>query len=413
MSAIDGTTSDDILNGTTSDDYLYAKSGNDKLYGNLGQDTLEGHEGNDTLYGDNDSDLLRGGVGNDSLHGGDGNDTMYGGQRGSQIEVDSLTGEVGQDLFVLGTYHGNFYSQGGNSDYAIITDFEKGQDRVLLDEGSYRLETSPIAGRSGTAIYSGSELIGILEGVDSSGLAFGDNGFTTILSLHGETSISNDVVVEAESLELDGDQVEDYGAGEQLIRLGGRAASGTASLTADSYDLSGAYDLSIDYFDESDGQANLEVFINGSSVGTWILDEDSEGRLASESNRRTHTLEGLAINSGDTIEIVGTSDGTEWARIDNLVFSPVTVENRIGSLTAGVTETGSLNADNTVDTYSFQLSAAGNLDLDLSATSGSYEVLNMPNCSGNSTRRSHHQHILKPSCCQHVPRLDANSPPGF
>lgn len=371
MSAFYDTISDDSLNGTIEHDYLYATLGNDELHGNSGEDTLEGHEGNDILYGDDDDDLLRGGIDNDFVYGGKGNDEIYGGQRGTHIELDYLTGNEGQDLFVLGSFHGNYYAQAGDSDYAVITDFEPGKDRVLLDEGTYSLGLSPISGRSGTAIYSGSELLGILEGVDSTGLAFGNNGFTTILSLNGETSISSDITIEAESLELNGYQIQDYGTEEQIIGLpDGTTASGTATLAVDDYNLSGAYDLSIDYFDENDGQANIEVLVNGNSAGIWTLDADPGGGLPSETNRLTHTIEGLVINPGDTIEIVGTPDGTEWARIDKLAFSPVTVEESIGYLTAGVTKTGSLNAENTSDTYSFKLGAEGNLDLDLTATSG-------------------------------------------
>ena len=372
MSAVYGSISNDSLNGTADNDYIYAKLGDDELHGNLGEDTLEGHEGNDTLFGDEDRDILRGGVGDDDIFGGQGDDTIYGGQRGTHVEIDYLTGNEGQDLFVLGSYHGNYYAQAGNSDYALITDFEVGQDRVLLDEGTYSLDASPISGISGTAIYSGSELLGILDGVDSTELAFGDNGFTTVLSLNGETSISSDIVIEAESLQLNHYQIQDYGSGEQIIGLpDGTTASGTATLAVDDYDLSGAYDLSIDYFDENDGQANIEVLVNGNSAGTWTLDADPDGGLPGETNRLTHTIEGLVINPGDTIEIVGTPNETEWARIDRLAFSPVTVEKSIGYLTAGVTKTGSLDAENTSDTYSFKLNAEGNLDLDLTATSGS------------------------------------------
>ena len=372
MSAIYGTTLNDVLDGTFGNDYIYAKLGDDILRGNSGEDTLEGHEGNDTLYGDNDDDILRGGTGNDSAFGGNGDDTISGGQRGNHIEIDYLTGNAGQDLFVLGSFHGNYYSQAGNSDYAVVTDFEKGQDRILLDEGNYTLGASPISGISGTAIYSGGELLGILEGVDDSGLAFGDNAFTTILSLNGETSISSDIFVEAESLQLDNYQVENYSAGGQIIRLpAGTTNPGTATLTANDYGLSGAYDLSIDYFDEDDGQATIEVLVNGNFVDSWTFNEDPGGQVPNESNRRTYTIEGVVINPGDTIEIIGNRDQTENARIDHLTFSPATVENTIGYLTAGVTETGSLNANNSSDTYSFKLSAAGNLDLDLSAISGS------------------------------------------
>ncbi|MEM6612706.1 MAG: calcium-binding protein [Cyanobacteria bacterium P01_C01_bin.72] len=190
--------SNDFLYGYGDDDLLNGRRGNDELYGDrgptevptgiAGNDTLNGGRGNDKLYGDGADDLLNGGSGNDSLDGGIGFDTLLGGtgddflvggQRGNHIEIDELTGGSGEDVFAFGNYHGNLYSNGGDSDYGVITDFDPSNEIVRLDLGSYSFGASPIAGISGTAIYDDSELIGILEGVSQNSVVFENVGFET------------------------------------------------------------------------------------------------------------------------------------------------------------------------------------------------------------------------------------------
>lgn len=186
----------DFLYGYGDDDLLLGKGGNDELYGDrgpegihtgiAGNDTLNGGSGNDKLYGDGANDLLDGGSGNDTMDGGvgydtllggSGNDFLVGGQRGNHIEIDELTGGEGVDTFAFGNYHGNLYSNGGDSDYGVITDFDPSNEIVRLDMGNYSFGASPIAGISGTAIYDNSELIGILEGVSQHSVVFENTGF--------------------------------------------------------------------------------------------------------------------------------------------------------------------------------------------------------------------------------------------
>lgn len=195
-----GTFSSDSIYGYGSGDRIFGRGGDDTIYGDRGpkevpigqpgDDYINGGAGSDRIFGDGGNDTILGGLGNDNLYGnlgydellgGAGNDFLVGGQRGNHVEIDTLTGGSGSDKFVLGDYHGNFYSVAGNSDYALIKDFQTGQDTVQLDLGNYSLGVSPIAGISGAAIYEGGELLGILEGVNRFGLQFEDNAFTTTL----------------------------------------------------------------------------------------------------------------------------------------------------------------------------------------------------------------------------------------
>jgi Ca2+-binding RTX toxin-like protein len=200
--AIDGygNTLNNTIIGNDANNFLYGDDGNDTLYGRSGDDELRGNAGQDTLYGEAGNDLLRGGYQNDTLLGGDGDDTLVGGNfldaNPGQGEIDTLTGGAGNDTFVLGTgaagpgtanavYYDDgvaTFGPGGQSDYALITDFTDGQDRIQLRApgiifDGYNIVNETINGVSGAAIYKTgfltSELIGLVKGVDASALTIG------------------------------------------------------------------------------------------------------------------------------------------------------------------------------------------------------------------------------------------------
>ena len=105
------------------------------------------------------------------------------------------------------------------------------------------------------------------------------------------------------------------------------AGTGEVSFKAEDYGLSlfneTTYDLEISYFDENDGKAEIQVLINGGVVGEpKILNENTSSGFPTENTRREYIVEDLVINSSDTITIRGIADGDEWARIDNISFSP-------------------------------------------------------------------------------------------
>lgn len=139
------------------DNYLEGYGGNDVIFAGQGKDTLSGGNQNDFLGGDNGSDTLLGGEGNDSLYGAqyanygytDGTGKFYPVDyaKYGQGEVDTLTGGAGNDSFVLGMSNAIFYQDSttgsGAQDYALITDFVVGQDKILLNgsASNYGLST--------------------------------------------------------------------------------------------------------------------------------------------------------------------------------------------------------------------------------------------------------------------------------
>ena len=86
---------------------------------------------------------------------------------------------------------------------------------------------------------------------------------------------------------------------------------------------SGTYDLEISIYDENDGTSSFAVFINDDFVGNYLAQEDLQTGGIGRRNLTSFTLEGLAINQGDSIRIAGAAEGGEFARIDKLEFTPV------------------------------------------------------------------------------------------
>ena len=160
-----GEGADSLIGGDGNDFYMIdnmsdvvleiSGKGTDSVLANLGVYTLAGNAevlilgtgttgvGNlldNTLIGNSLSNLFTGNAGNDSLFGNTGDDNLTGCANlatGGKGEIDTLTGGVGSDVFILGNALGVFYNDAlaaniGQSDYALITDFTVGKDILKL-----------------------------------------------------------------------------------------------------------------------------------------------------------------------------------------------------------------------------------------------------------------------------------------
>jgi Ca2+-binding RTX toxin-like protein len=94
------------------------------------------------VLGTQNNDVITGNRGNNSLNGGAGDDIITGTVRQGALpnsnEIDILTGGSGNDTFVLASGSTLFYNGGGFNDFARITDFAFGADRIDLGEGNYQ-----------------------------------------------------------------------------------------------------------------------------------------------------------------------------------------------------------------------------------------------------------------------------------
>jgi hypothetical protein len=118
---------------------------------------ITGTQGNDIkIFGGSGKDALFGDLGNDLLQGGEGDDDISGSTTdSSRDEIDTLSGGLGSDHFSFGRSKTVYYSNGGDSDYAIITDFDSGTDKIWLVgwASDYMLAPSPEGLPEGTGIY--------------------------------------------------------------------------------------------------------------------------------------------------------------------------------------------------------------------------------------------------------------------
>jgi Ca2+-binding RTX toxin-like protein len=196
---LSGDLGNDRLSGGNGSDNLFGGPGDDSLFGEAGNDGLDGDDGNDRLFGGDGSDFFRGDFGNDILDGGAGNDLLNGADQTfgnatvsrGRGEIDVLTGGVGGDTFILqsgteGFEFGPSYLGNGNSDYALISDFNKNEDVIRLAQNDvspgsppvsveYSLGASPSDLPEGTAIFVNNlgakpDLIAILQGVSPNSL---------------------------------------------------------------------------------------------------------------------------------------------------------------------------------------------------------------------------------------------------
>ena len=142
----------DLLVGDGSGNILEGGDGNDTLHGGGGDDTLIGGDGNDTLHGDAGNDTLKGGQGADTLTGGAGADHLYGGVDDAR---DTLTGGTGGDTFYL---QANADTTLATTD--VITDFNQGEDYLVLGEAWKGQAVSYLVIGADTFIYAGADTSG-------------------------------------------------------------------------------------------------------------------------------------------------------------------------------------------------------------------------------------------------------------
>ena len=170
-----GNAFDNSIVGNAIANTLTGGDGNDNMNGQNGDDTISGDIGNDILIGGNGNDILDGGVGNDILSGGTTGFYASGTSRAAG-QIDTLTGGLGADTFVLGINAQmlNFYDDGdaatdGTADYALIMDFESGTDKIQLKGSSadYTLGSTTVGAGTGVYLINGggpNELLALVQG---------------------------------------------------------------------------------------------------------------------------------------------------------------------------------------------------------------------------------------------------------
>src|SRR5262249_44716728 len=84
----------------------------------------------------------------------------------------------------------------------------------------------------------------------------------------------------------------------------------------------GWYDISVRYFDQSNGASRFKVFMSGQMVGEWLADGKLPSDKINAHSSTRHLIKGLALRPGDEIRIEGYPDGGERAAIDYVEITP-------------------------------------------------------------------------------------------
>ncbi|WP_353471931.1 hypothetical protein PVT71_11545 [Salipiger sp. H15] len=146
---------------------------------------------------------------------------------------------------------------------------------------------------------------------------------TDFVEIRSAQPPSGPFLVEAETLEITKDfRVFDnpHASGGACLQAGGGPDQRAQ------YDFAGAdgrYDVTVGYFDESDGVSRMSLRLNGTELDSWLWDGDFGDRIVTPAGRAQHTLHGIELATGDRIELIGRPDGGEPLRTDYLVFDPV------------------------------------------------------------------------------------------
>ncbi|WP_203595634.1 hypothetical protein, partial [Salipiger sp. PrR003] len=193
-------------------------------------------------------------------------------------------------------------------------------------DGSPRSATYTVAAPGGTwdTADNGAYTVALQAGqvVDTSGNAVAANGALTSFNVAVPVTpppSADPVRVEAEAMDLQGFQVlnNGHGSNDQLIQ-----ATGSGPHVA-GFGFSGAtglYNIKMGYFDESDGQSQLSLLLNGEAVDSFIWDADAGASIVNETSYAEREITGLAIEAGDRLEFSGMPDGGEPLRIDFLEY---------------------------------------------------------------------------------------------
>ena len=185
------------------------------------------------------------------------------------------------------------------------------------------------------------------------------------------------VTMEAEAMTLSSYAVEN---GNRIVLTSG-SPSGTASKTFSG--ASGIYNMQVYVVEESDGQPTLEVYKGATLLRTYTYPLGTAGT--------SFTIANVALNSGDTIKLVGRRNAGAAARIDKVVLTqvaaspasptpgsvgPVTIEaesmalssyavengNRIMLASGALSGTASKNFSGASGTYNMQVYVQGESD---------------------------------------------------
>jgi Ca2+-binding RTX toxin-like protein len=384
---LSGGAGNDILDGGAGRDVLKGDAGNDILDGGDDNDDLDGGAGRDVLVGNKGADVLSGGAGDDWLYGdrygtavANATDTSASTESNfvaiaqaagiayqtntafrSRIEAEDMrlvnyAGETqsfasGGELITTGgkgQARTTFNGPSGTYDITVCYyDENDGQASMNVKVGSATVDSWQLTQNLGhwqpnattrvsrtikdVKLNNGQvlELEGTANGEEYARFDYIDivtagaggtaEGATSHTLVQPKTQVNTNIQrIEAESFTLNsGFQIEgnrnDYTSGDTVIRVA--SGSGVAQTTFKGE--SGKYNVFVGYLDENDGVASARIKINGAVQANWQFNntvDAAEYKLAGSN---------VVLNYGDVIQLEGTANGSDQARIDYIDLLPV------------------------------------------------------------------------------------------
>jgi hypothetical protein len=127
--------------------------------------------------------------------------------------------------------------------------------------------------------------------------------------------------VEAEAFQL----VQNFAVATRAVASGGAVIESTgagaeqiARYTFAAAD--GVYDLAIGYYDENDGVARMEVWVDGVEVDDWLWSQDLGSPNLATQTLTERIIAGVELQTGDVIELRGFRAAGEPVRTDYIDF---------------------------------------------------------------------------------------------
>jgi len=123
--------------------------------------------------------------------------------------------------------------------------------------------------------------------------------------------------VEAESMKLDGYQVQDVTPWEDAS--GGKAIVCAAARCEAKFSYEGApgwHTINVRYFDQNNGVSHFRVFVGAQLIDEWAADDNLPTRKIDSTSSSRRVIHGIALRPGDEIRIEGVPGGGEPAALD-------------------------------------------------------------------------------------------------
>jgi alpha-glucuronidase len=102
------------------------------------------------------------------------------------------------------------------------------------------------------------------------------------------------------------------------------AAGGSCSARYVYQGAAGAFDIAVQYFDESDGASRFSLVVGEKLIDSWVADAQFGSAAPNGHTATRHTLHRIRLAPGDEIRVDVTPNGTEGGALDYIEMTPST-----------------------------------------------------------------------------------------